>query len=193
MEPRRRAGHCILCAVALGALALGAMATRVAAQEEEVKADPLAAPLAAPLAKAAKDNQRLLVHLTGGDATIGAALDKAIADYRSLGKLIRYEYQHVSVAGDSAQGKELAERIGIAGADESSLPNLAVLAADGKVLALLSPSDMTENGKLDLAAVRRYLEAHQAPPLQARKVLAAGIALAEKTRRQVFVFLSAPW
>jgi len=41
--------------------------------------------------------------------------------------------------------------------------------------------------------VRSFLSSHVATPVDARDVLAQGIAAADKSKRHAFVYLSAPW
>lgn len=174
----RTRGRCLVCALALGAIA--ALAT---AQERSHDA------LATARAKAKAENQRVLLLLTGGDTGLGAALTKALGDNAGLGKLLRYEYQLASVPAASVAGKALRERLQLADAT----PTLAVLDTDDRVLATIAPEQMQADGAFDATGVRKVLEAHGCAPLPAREVLAKGLAEAKQSRRQAFVYLSAPW
>ena len=61
---------------------LGAVTVLAPAPAQEKSHDALAH----PLAKAAAENQRVLLFLRGGDTSVDKALSEALADYRKLGK-----------------------------------------------------------------------------------------------------------
>ena len=135
-------------------------------------------------------NQRVLLHLTGGDAKVGVALIKSLADYRTLGKLVRYEYQVAALPGTSTPAAALCKRLRLV---EGDLPVLVVLDSGERVLDTLKAEDMVADGTFVLERVRSFLEKHMCAHLHARTVLADGLAVAKKTKRSVFVYLSAPW
>ena len=70
------------------------------------------------------------------------------------------------------------------------LPTVAVLSATDEVLGTLNAK---ESGSFAPDRVRTFLEKHSCAPLDARKVLADGLAVAKKDGRHVFLYLSAPW
>lgn len=175
----RRSGRCLVCAVALGAIA--ALAT---AQERSHDA------LATARAKAVAQNQRVLLLLNGGDAALGEALAQALTDDQALGKLLRYEFQLAAQPAASLAGEALRQKLQLA---DVALPALAVLDTGDRLLATITPEQMTTDGRFDAARVREALEAHACAPLSARAVLAQGLTTAKNSERQAFVYLSAPW
>lgn len=115
-----------------------------------------------------------------------------MADYRTLGKLLKYEYQLAPLAGGSKQIDAVAKKLRL-GIDTLALPAFAAVSTDGAVLGILDATGMTAEERFSTVAVREFLEQHKAAPVDARKVLADGLAAAQKTGRHVFVYLSAPW
>ncbi len=163
-----------LCVVTLCALA--AMAP---AQEKSHDA------LAHARAKAQAENQRVLLYLTGGDAAVDEQLMKALDDYRTLGKLLRYEYKLVALPATSLAGTAIRKRLDLAGL---ALPALAALSTEDKVLGTLGAGQASENDR-----VRGFLKKHGCAPLHAREILASALETAKRSKRLVFLYLSAPW
>ena len=168
----------------LGAIVLGTATALAPAQDKSYDA------LAHPRTKAKAENQRVLLLLNGGNAAINEALSDALADYRVLGKLLRYEYQIAALPAASVAGKATCKRLGL---DALALPALVALNADEEVLGKLSAEHMVEADAFAPDLVRKFLKQHACEPLHARKVLADGLAVAKKDKRHVFVYLSAPW
>ena len=175
----KRTSPCLLCAVVLGVVAALAPA-----QDKTHDA------LAHPRAKAKAENQRVLLLLTGGDATVGVALTKLMADYRAIGKLIRYEYQIAALPAHSLPGTAVRKRLGLS---DLALPAMAALSTKGEVLGTLSAKQMVEGDSFSPDAVQSFVKKYTCSPADAREVLAAGLATAKKSKRHVFVYLSAPW
>ena len=169
---------CFLCAVAL--------ATAAALAPAQKSHDALAQ----ARTKAKVENQRVLLMISGGDEAVGAALRSAVANYRQLGKLIKYEYQLAALPTTSLAATHLRKQLGL---DKLALPALAALDTEDRVVAHLDAKAMAPDGRFELDLVSRFLEKNACAPLDARKVLAAGIATAKKSKREVFVYLSAPW
>ncbi len=175
----KRTAPCFLCAVVLGAIAALAPA-----QNKSHDA------LAHPRAKAQAQNQRVLLLLTGGDAAVGEALMKLMADYRAIGKLIRYEYQVAALPAHSLPGTAARKRLGLS---DLALPAMVALSTKDEVLGTLSARQMVEGDLFSSDAVQSFLKKHTCAPADARRVLTAGLATAKKSKRHVFVYLSAPW
>ena len=173
----KRTAPCLLCVVALAAVT-------ATAQEKSHDA------LAHVRAKAEAENQRVLLLLTGGDAAVGAALTKAMADYKVLGKLLRYEYQVAALPAASLPGTALRGRRVL---KDVALPALAVLDTEDAVLDRLDAEGMVQSAEFAPGRVRTFLEKNECAPRHARKVLADGLAIAKKSARDAFVYLSAPW
>ena len=112
-----------------------------------------------------------------------------MADYGSLGKLLRYECQVAALPADSLAGKALQQRLKL---EELALPVLAVLTTDDDVLASLDATSMVDDGVFSPERVSGLVKMYACSPLDARAVLARGLATAVKSKRQVFVYLSAP-
>jgi len=168
---------CLLCAVVLAIAA----ATAPAQKSHDA--------LAQARTKAKAENQRVLLLVSGGDQAVDAALRQAVANYRQLGKLIRYEYQLAALPTGSLAATHLREKLGL---QDLALPILAALDTEDRLLATLDSSAMAPGGAFELKRVASFLEEHACPPLDAREVLAAGIAAAKKSQREVFVYFSAP-
>ncbi len=174
-----RISACLLCSVALSVVA--ALAT---AQDKSHDA------LAHSRVKAKAENQRVLLLLTGGDATVDEALMGAMADYRALGKLLKYEYQLVALPAASLAGKVLRKRLDLG---QLTLPTLAVLSIENELLGTMSSKRMGADGGFAADRVSSFLKKHACTPVHARKVLADGLATARQSNRNAFIYLSAPW
>lgn len=139
--------------------------------------------LALARAKAKHENQRVLLLLTGSGSAAEAGLLQALADYRALGKSLRYEYQLAALPSDSLAGSALRKTLRL---DPKAIPALAILDTNDTPLASL-------HGDLSTSRVRAFLEKHAAPPVDAKRTLADALGVARLTGRKVFVYLSAPW
>lgn len=175
---KRKKIPCMLCAVALAAAAALAPA-----QEKSHDA------LALPREKAKAENQRVLLYLTKGKSAAGEALDRALGNYRALGKFVKYEYQLTALPAASLPGRALHSKLALG---ELRLPALVVLDTKDKVLGTLSAAQMVDEGPV-VDRVKKFLEEYKCEPVHARKTIANALTVAKKTKRQVFVYLSAPW
>lgn len=154
----------------------GAGATPAAAQESHDA-------LATARAKAAAQNQRILLLLTGDDSDTEQALVKALATYEALGHLLKWEYQLAAVPDESLAGGALRARLQLG---DAATPVVAALDTSERVLGTLHGAD------LDIADVESFMKQHAAKPVDARKSLVDAIGVARRTDRRVFVYLSAP-
>ena len=177
----KRRTPCVLCSVTLGVLA-------ALAQAQDVRESHDA--LAIPRAKAAFENQRVLLYLTGGDAGTDQRLAAAMNNYGTLGKLLRYEYQMTALPANSLAGSALRKQLNLG---EIELPALVVLSATGQRLGQLTASQMSREDRFSSKAVRAFLESHKCTPKDANQVLSEANARAKKSQRDVFIYLSAPW
>lgn len=169
---------CFLCAVVL--------ATAAALAPAQKSHDALAR----ARDKAKAENQRVLLYVSGGDAAVDAALRKSMANYRQLGKQLKYEYQVAALPATSLAATHLRKTLGLA---DYALPILAALDTEDRLLAAVGADAIATEGEFKLAAVTEFLGKFVCTPLDARKVLEDGITEAKKSKRQVFVYLSAPW
>lgn len=184
---KRRRSPCFLCAVALGAVAALSQTPLWAQEKAREKSHDA---LAQARGKARAQNQRVLLLLTAGKSAVGDALTAACSNYRVMGKLLKYEYQVVALPVSSLPGRAIKERLRLG---MLAFPALAVLNAKDEVLGTLSAEQMVADAVFSADRVRGFLEKHKCAPVDARKVLAAGIAAAKKSKRHAFVYLSAPW
>ncbi|MAG56338.1 MAG: hypothetical protein CMJ83_08620 [Planctomycetes bacterium] len=146
--------------------------------------------LAQARAKARSENQRVLLLITGGNTVVDDGLVKALGNYRSLGKLLKYEYQLAALPAASIAAKALRTQLKL---EDQALPVLAALDTDDKVVGTLNAGEMLGSAGIVVKSVRTFLEAHACAPLDARKVLAEGLASATASKRHVLLYLSAPW
>lgn len=174
----KKRSPCFICALALGVLAAFASAQDIG--------DPLAQ------ARAAADahNQRVLLLLAGGDPEVTTALSKAMRSYGGLGKLLRYEYRPTAVPAASVAGKSLRKQLGL---QDAALPTLAILDARDQLLGTMTAAQMTKEGRFSTKRVRSFLDGHGCAPRDASAVLTSALDRAKQTKRQVLVYLSAPW
>lgn len=177
----KRRTPCVLCAATLSALAAIAPAQAVAKSHDA---------LATPRSKAASENQRVLLYLTGGKAETDKALAAAMNNYGTLGKLLRYEYQLSAIPARSVAGSALRKQLGM---EDVELPALVALTSKDKPLGQLTASQMFRDGRFSSKTVRAFLESHKCSPKNAREVLTEGQSRAKKNKRDLFVYLSAPW
>ena len=120
--------------------------------------------------RAKKENKRVLL-VFGAN---GSFLRKG-----KTGRLLRYEYEVVSV--DAAANKTLAEKYGI---DPDTLPQLAVLSADGKLLA---------SGDGATRDPFPFLDKWKTEPWDAETRYQDALARAKKEGKRLLVHLGAPW
>ncbi len=136
------------------------------------------------LARATVHNTRVLCVFCDEGQDFAAVLKKD----RTLSRKLLYEFQTVQVVG-KAFGVDLVK----VAASLKGRPALAVLDAEGEVLARLERDTFLTDGVLDGAALLGRLEPHFCPPVDAEAKLAAAIVEAKKTGRNVFVRFDAPW
>ena len=175
----KKRAPCFLCAVALG--------TAAALAPAQKSHDALAQ----ARAKATAENQRVLLLLRGGESEIDSSLLAAMANYRKLGKLIKYDYQLAAQPAAALAATHLRKKLELA--EVLALPTLVALDTDDGVLGVLDARAMVSADEFGVDKVRGFLEQHVCTPLDANEVLGAGILEAKKSKRQVFVYLSAPW
>jgi thioredoxin-related protein len=154
--------------------------------------------IADALAKAKKENRRVLIQWGGNWCPWCIKLHELCKSDKAIAKELLYEYDVVYVdAGKENKNVELAATYG-ADLKKHGYPFLTILDGDGKAIAnqetasLEKAGNKLENGH-NPAAVLDFLTKYQAAPLEAAKVLEAGLAEAKKTDRIVFLHLGAPW
>ena len=180
-SPKRRL-PCFVCAVVLAALA--AAAPGVAQKSHDA--------LARARALAKFEGQRVLLLLRGEGSPLGKALEAALGNYRDFGKLLKYEYQLAAQPANSLAARHLRAKLDLP--KKLHLPTLVKLDATTlAVLGTLQADAMRGEQGIDRKRLGAFLERDKAPAPKARAVLDRALALAQKTKRQVFVYLSAPW
>ncbi|HYD00256.1 MAG TPA: DUF255 domain-containing protein [Phycisphaerales bacterium] len=161
--------------------------------------------IATALAKAKKENRRVLIQWGGNWCTWCIKLHESMQADRQITRTLQYEYDVVHI--DAGQPKD--KNIDLAtsyGADlkKNGFPFLTVLDADGKPVAnqetgSLEKKDASGESLLgkdmghDAAKVLKFLKDHAAKPLEAQKVVDAGIARAKSSGKLVFLHFGAPW
>lgn len=183
--------------LAVVALAVAACLTPSAVAQEGKglypQADDAAARIDAALATAAKKNTRVLVQW--GDDWCGwcVKLHDTMSKDRDLRREMLYEYELVLVpVGRFDRNLDLAARWN-ADFKGNGVPYLTVLAADGTVVANQETGSLEDGANHDPVQVMAFLKAHEATPLDANAVLAAGLAEADASGRTVMVHFTAPW
>lgn len=148
--------------------------------------------VAAALAKAKKENQRVLIQWGGNWCGWCIVLHDVMKADKAVSRKLLYEYQVVHV--DSGKNKELAKELGAA---FESVPFLTILDADGKPLAQQNtePFETKVDGQPghDAKKLLAFFTQHEAKPLAAADVLAAGTAAAKQGSKRVFLHFGAPW
>jgi uncharacterized protein YyaL (SSP411 family) len=151
------------------------------------------AQIAAALASAKRENRRVLIQWGGNWCSWCILLDQRFRSDKELAKVLHYEYDVVHI--DSNNNKELIEKYDAI--KNHGVPFLTVLDSSGKVLVNQStvPFETNEDGKKghDPKKLKEFLTAHQAPPLDAEKVLSDALEEAKKSERHVFLHFGAPW
>ena len=154
------------------------------------------AQIAAALKSAKDDGIRVLVNWGSNEDAASAAFATARRT-RELGPLwsIEYKLVHVDV-GRLDKNLDVAKTYGVTLSAEA-LPMLAVLDADGNVLARTPASAFRSDADpaaYDPAKIAAFFTKHQAPPApDAEPVLAAAVKQAKAEGKALFVWFSAPW
>ena len=125
--------------------------------------------------RAAVHNKRVLVALPAP----GQDLAKMIQRDRSVSRTFRYEFELVQ--GDAKVFWPI-ER-----------PALLVQDARGRILSHLEAGDFLAAGKLDGARLLEQVKPHFCAPADAEEKLAAAMAEAKKTGRNILIRFDAPW
>jgi len=151
--------------------------------------------VAAALAKASKENQRVLIQWGANWCGWCKWLAGTMQSDRDLSRKLNYEYQVVHVdVGRFDKNLELAKELG---AKFEAIPFLTILDATGKPLAQQNtePFETKVDGKPghDGKLLVQFLTEHESKPLDAKAVLAAGLATAAKEQKRVFLHFGAPW
>lgn len=151
------------------------------------------AQIAAALATAKRENRRVLIQWGGNWCSWCLLLDQRFRSDKELARILHYEYDMVHI--DSNNNKELAEKYGAI--KNHGVPFLTVLDSSSKVLVNqpTEPFEINLDGKKghDPKKLKEFLTAHQAPRLDAEKVLSDALAEAKKSERNVFLHFGAPW
>ncbi len=181
-------------AVAAGAEAAAGEASSLGHNEQTalVFVDPATTvAFAEAIAHARLENQRVLVQWGSAASDRSAALGQLLGDNRDVARKLRYGYQVSPVeVSDADQDIELLGRHG--GAVEN-LPHLAILDADGQLIANRDGASLMAGDEFDAEAILGFLDEHQADYWQAGDILGAALAEAERTERMVFLHTGAPW
>ncbi|HZW07129.1 MAG TPA: thioredoxin family protein [Phycisphaerales bacterium] len=161
--------------------------------------------IAAAVAKAKKENRRVLIQWGGNWCTWCIKLDEAMKADPAIARTLKYEYDVVHIDAGQPKDKNLDLASGY-GADlkGNGFPFLTILDADGKPVvnqetASLEKKNASGESLLgkemghDTAKVLKFLKDHAAKPLEAQKVVDAGIAQAKSSGKLVFLHFGAPW
>lgn len=152
------------------------------------------AQIAAALKAAKEDGIHVLLNF--GSNADGASQDLAAARRsKELGRFFSTEYRVVNIDVGEDRNVDVARTYGVTLA-AGSLPVLAVLDGDGKVLARTSASAFRSDAdpKFDTAKMAAFLTTHQPPPApDAEPMLAEALKRAKAESKTLFVWFSAPW
>lgn len=155
----------------------------VFAQDQQPKPWQPPADLAKASARSAVHNKRVLAVLPAAGEDLAATLKKD----KVLSRKLLYEFEAAQLTGADAAAAAGHWQAG------DARPALVVLAAGGDVLAKFAGADFMQDGAVASQALLTKLEPHFCAPVDAEQKLAAGIAQAKKTGRNVFVRFDAPW
>ncbi len=180
---------------------IAAPARSQAAQEKKAPApvyDEAAdarADVAAAVARAAKENQRVLIQWGANWCGWCKFLHGTMTTDKGLQKEILYEYEVVHVdVGRFDKNMDLAKDLG---ADFDAIPFLTVLDGSGKALVQQNtePFEATVDGKQghDPKKLLEFLTQHQAKHLDAAATRDAALARAKAEDKRVFLHFGAPW
>ena len=153
------------------------------------------AQVAAALKLAKEDGIHVL--LTFGTNTDDASQAFAVARRsKELSQFFSTEFKVVNIEVGENRNHDVARNYGVT-LTAGSLPMLAVLDADGKVLARQSASAFRSDGAakaFDTAKIGAFLTTHRPPPApDADPVLADALQRAKSEGKTLFVWFSAPW
>lgn len=167
---------------------LAAVLSGAVVAQDRVAVPPAAgaAELARAAARAQVHNKRVLAVLCAAGADFAEVLKKD----PTLSRKLLYEFETVQFVGEQADAQALTWQFAEAVREK---PALVVLGADGKVLARLPRAACTTGTGPDAARLLPLLEPHFCPPVDADEKLAAALATAKKTGRNVFIRFDAPW
>jgi thioredoxin-related protein len=154
--------------------------------------------IAAAVARAKRENRRVLLQWGGNWCGWCIKLDELCKSDPDLRKKLLYEYDVVHVdAGRDNKNMDLAKSHGAACATEG-FPYLTILDSTGKAIANqgtpafeVDPQSLTAGH--DPKKLLKFLTEHQAPYLDARALLDAGVAQAKQEGKRVFLHFGAPW
>jgi hypothetical protein len=154
------------------------------------------AQIAAALKSAKDDGIRVLVNFGSNDDESSKAFAVARGS-RGLSTFFGSEYKVVNVdVGQANKNLDVAQAYGVT-MSATTLPALAVLDADGKVLARTSGTAFRSDADPavhDPAKLAAFLTKHQAPPApDAEPVLQAALKQAKADGKSLIVWFSAPW
>lgn len=154
------------------------------------------AQIAAALKSAKVDGIRVLVTWGANDNE----RSKAFAAARRRSDMVQFfadEYKVVNVdVGNLDKNLDVAHAYGVT-LEAGSLPALAVLDADGNVLARTTGGALLAEGDpaaYDVPKLSAFFKKHQAPPApDADPLLEAALKQAKAEGKSLFVWFSAPW
>jgi hypothetical protein len=154
------------------------------------------AQIAAALKSAKEDGIRVLLNWGANEDDQSKAFATA-RRHRDLSRFFADEYKSVNVdVGRLDKNLDIAKTYGVTVA-AGELPALAVLDADGNVLARTSARAFrseADPAAFDPAKIAAFLTKHQAPPApDAEPLLEAALKRANAEGKAVFVWFSAPW
>jgi thioredoxin 1 len=154
------------------------------------------AQIATALKSAKEDGIRVLVNWGANDDEPSKAFAAARRN-RELSLFFADEYKVVNVdVGKLDKNLDVAQSYGVT-LKAGSLPALAVLDADGNVLARTTGGAFlaeADPASYDVAKLAAFLTKHQAPPApDAEPVFAAALKQAKADGKSLFVWFSAPW
>jgi len=151
------------------------------------------AQIAKAVQSAATDDIRVLVSWGTGDNPRSDEMARAVRDAKP--QFLSDEYRPVYVdVGHLDRNLDVAKAYGVT-LSAADLPVLTVLDRRGAVVASVSSRELlaSATGRVDLARVRAFLEAHQSPAPDAVAAFDAGLAQATRDGKTLFVWFSAPW
>jgi hypothetical protein len=154
------------------------------------------AQIAAALKSAKEDGIRVLITWGANDNELSKAFAAARRN-RDLATFFADEYKVVNVdVGSLEKNLDVAQAYGVT-LNAGSLPALAVLDADGNVLARTTGGAFlaeADPAAYDVPKLAAFFAKHQAPPApDAEPVLDAALKQAKAEGKSLFVWFSAPW
>ncbi len=154
------------------------------------------AQIAAALKSAKEDGIRVLITWGANDNELSKAFAAARRN-RDLATFFADEYKVVNVdVGSLEKNLDVAQAYGVT-LNAGSLPALAVLDADGNVLARTTGGAFlaeADPAAYDVPKLAAFFARHQAPPApDAEPVLDAALKQAKAEGKSLFVWFSAPW